>query len=59
MDCVAQRSSFGGRLGFGSSEPEHPVALAEVSLPAPRLRPPEAFAVICATDEFERAPAPV
>ena len=42
------------RLGFGSAEPEHPVPLSEVSLPAPRLEPPEALAGICATDDYER-----
>jgi alkyldihydroxyacetonephosphate synthase len=44
-----------GRLGIGSSEPEQPVPLAEVSLPAPRLRPPQALEEICATDDYERA----
>ncbi len=43
------------RLGFGSPEPEQPVALSEVSLPAPRLRPPESLAEICFTDRYERA----
>jgi len=44
-----------GRLGFGSAEPEEPVALSDVSLPAPRLRPPERLLEICATDDYERA----
>jgi alkyldihydroxyacetonephosphate synthase len=44
-----------GRLGFGSTEPEQPVAMAEISLPAPRLRPPESLRSICATDEYQRA----
>jgi alkyldihydroxyacetonephosphate synthase len=43
------------RLGFGSPEPEQPVPLAEISLPAPRLRPPESLAQICFTDPYERA----
>jgi alkyldihydroxyacetonephosphate synthase len=42
-------------LGFGSAEPESPVPLSEVVLPAPRLAPPAALAPICATDTYERA----
>jgi alkyldihydroxyacetonephosphate synthase len=42
-------------LGFGSAEPESPVPLSEVTLPAPRLAPPPALAPICATDTYERA----
>jgi alkyldihydroxyacetonephosphate synthase len=44
-----------GRLGFGSTDPERATALKEVSLPAPRLRPPPALEPICATDDYERA----
>jgi alkyldihydroxyacetonephosphate synthase len=43
------------RLGFGSSEPEQPVSLSDVSLPAPRLAPAPALAEFCATDTYERA----
>jgi alkyldihydroxyacetonephosphate synthase len=43
------------RLGFGSLEPEHPVALSEVSLPAPRLSPPRSLEPICSQDTYERA----
>ena len=43
------------RLGFGSTEPDHPVPLSEVSLPQPRLRPAAALAEICSTDPYERA----
>ena len=43
------------RLGFGSPEPERPVPLSAVSLPAPRLRAPESLAGICATDDHDRA----
>jgi alkyldihydroxyacetonephosphate synthase len=46
---------FVERLGFGSREPECPVPLSAVSLPSPRLRPPEALAPICSTDPYERA----
>jgi alkyldihydroxyacetonephosphate synthase len=44
-----------GRLGFGSSEVELPVPLDEVSLPAPRLRPPKALAPVCSVSDYERA----
>jgi alkyldihydroxyacetonephosphate synthase len=44
-----------GRLGFGSPEPESPVPLSEVSLPAPRLTPPESLVSICSTSDYERA----
>jgi alkyldihydroxyacetonephosphate synthase len=43
------------RLGFGSPEPEAPVPLSEVALPAPRLRPPESLSAFCAADDYERA----
>jgi alkyldihydroxyacetonephosphate synthase len=43
------------RLGFGSLDPEQPVALSDVALPAPRLRAPEPLASICATDDYTRA----
>ena len=43
------------RLGFGSPEPEEPVPLSELALPAPRLTAPPAVAGICATDGYERA----
>jgi alkyldihydroxyacetonephosphate synthase len=43
------------RLGFGSTEPELPVPLSNVSLPAPRLAPPAPLAGICASDDYERA----
>jgi alkyldihydroxyacetonephosphate synthase len=43
------------RLGFGSPSPDLPVALSEVTLPAPRLSPPARLAEICLTDDYERA----
>jgi alkyldihydroxyacetonephosphate synthase len=43
------------RLGFGNPEPEAPVPLSEVTLPAPRLRPPESLGPIFSTDAYERA----
>jgi alkyldihydroxyacetonephosphate synthase len=44
-----------GHLGFGSLQPERPVALSDISLRAPRLRPPAALDAICASDDHERA----
>jgi alkyldihydroxyacetonephosphate synthase len=44
-----------GRLGFGSPEPEVAVPLSEISLPEPRLTPPQSLRDICATDDYERA----
>src|SRR5438067_2998212 len=43
------------RLGFGSAEPEQAVSLSEVSLPPPRLEPPQHLREICFTDPYERA----
>ncbi len=42
------------RLGFGSAEPESPVALEQCRLPPPRLRAPERLAAICRADDYER-----
>jgi alkyldihydroxyacetonephosphate synthase len=44
-----------GRFGFGSTDPEAPVPLSELELPAPRLTPPRSLRDICATDDYERA----
>ncbi len=41
-------------LGFGEREPEAPVALAAIELPAPRLAPPPALATFCASDRDTR-----
>jgi len=43
------------RLGFGSTEPEEPVPLSEISLPPPRLTAPPTLAPICGADDYERA----
>jgi alkyldihydroxyacetonephosphate synthase len=43
------------RLGFGSLEPEQPVALHDVSLPPPRLRAPSSLEAICSADPYSRA----
>src|SRR5664279_2409254 len=42
-------------IGFGSTEPERPVPLSELSLPAPRLIPPASLARICSTETYDRA----
>jgi alkyldihydroxyacetonephosphate synthase len=42
-------------IGFGSTEPERPVPLSELSLPAPRLIPPASLAGICSTETYDRA----
>ena len=43
------------RLGFGSAEPDSPVALEHCRLSAPRLQPPDHLAAICRADDYERA----
>ena len=43
------------RLGFGSPEPEQPVALEDLTLPEPRLEPPASLSAICSADVYERA----
>jgi alkyldihydroxyacetonephosphate synthase len=54
-DQRAAAAVIAERLGFGSTEPEEPVPLDEVTLPAPRLEPPPRLAAICRTDTYERA----
>jgi alkyldihydroxyacetonephosphate synthase len=54
-DLRAAAALVSERLGFGSPEPELPVALSEVSLPRPRLRPPDELSSICTSDDHERA----
>jgi len=51
------RAATGGlaqHLGFGSPEPERPVPLDAIELPAPRLTPPPELAAICSTVRDER-----
>jgi alkyldihydroxyacetonephosphate synthase len=51
------RAAAGGlaqHLGFGSSEPEQPVPLDAIELPAPRIAPPAALAEICSSEHGER-----
>ena len=47
--------SLSEHLGFGSVEPELPVALGQVRLPAPSLSPPASLAGICSASDYERA----
>ncbi len=42
-------------LGFEPREVEAPVAIEDVSLPAPRLEPPGSLASICSSDTYDRA----
>ena len=51
----AAAAGFAEVLGFGSGEPERPVPLEEVSLPAPRLEPPSKLADVCSTEPYDRA----
>jgi alkyldihydroxyacetonephosphate synthase len=41
-----------GHLGFGSTEPESPVALSDCELPPPRLSPPDQLAAFCFADRY-------
>ncbi len=52
------RAAAGGlarHLGFGETEPERPVPLEAIELPAPRLAPPAELAAICSSDRHDRA----
>ena len=51
----AAAAGIAQHLGFGSPDPEEPVPLEDVELPAPRLTPPGALAGICSTDAHDRA----
>jgi alkyldihydroxyacetonephosphate synthase len=53
-DLTEAAAFITGRLGFGSTEPERPVSLAEITLPAPRLSPPRALQEICRSDTYDR-----
>jgi alkyldihydroxyacetonephosphate synthase len=55
-DEVRATAAFlSSHLGFGSTEPETPVALSELTLPRARLAAPARLAEICRTDDYERA----
>jgi alkyldihydroxyacetonephosphate synthase len=51
----ATAAFLASRLGFGSTEPEAPVPLGEVSLPPPRLSAPARLAEICTAADYDRA----
>ena len=55
QEQAAAAAFISDRLGFGSAQPEQPVPLTEVSLPAPRLTVPSALEEICTSDRYERA----
>jgi alkyldihydroxyacetonephosphate synthase len=42
-------------LGFEPLEPEEPVPIERVELPAPRLEPPASLAAFCSTERHDRA----
>ncbi len=48
-------AGIAAHLGFGSPDPERPVPLEDVALPAPRLEPPAGLAGCCRTDAHARA----
>jgi alkyldihydroxyacetonephosphate synthase len=55
-DEVRSTAAFlASQLGFGSTEPEAPVALAEVALPPPRLTVPARLAHVCTAGDHDRA----
>ena len=51
----AAAAFLAGHLGFGSTEPEQPVPLSEVTLPESRLPIPAHLREICTTSTYERA----
>ncbi|MEX2195198.1 MAG: FAD-binding oxidoreductase [Thermoleophilaceae bacterium] len=44
-----------GHLGFGGEDVEHPAALEDLDMPAPRLDPPASLAEICSSGTWDRA----
>jgi len=50
-------ATIAAHLGFGSTEPELPVALEDAALPASRLAPPRepALAALCSGERYDRA----
>ncbi len=55
-DEVRSTAAFlASHLGFGSTEPEQPVPVSELTLPEPRLAVPARLAQICAVDDHARA----
>ena len=55
-DEVRATAAFlASHLGYGSTEPEQPVALSEIQLPERRLRAPARLGGICTHDDHARA----
>jgi alkyldihydroxyacetonephosphate synthase len=50
----ATAAFLAGHLGFGDTAVRQPVPLDAVTLPRPRLRPPDGLASICTGDRYER-----
>lgn len=51
----AAAAFLAGHLGFGCADPDQPVALSEITLPPPRLRPPARLEGIFRADDYDRA----
>src|SRR5919201_5083366 len=54
-EVAAAAAAIAGHLGFGWGEPERPVPLEAVELPAPRIAPPASLAGICSSEPYDRA----
>jgi alkyldihydroxyacetonephosphate synthase len=54
-EVAAAAAQIAPALGFGSTEPEQPVAPEALQLPEPRLTPPPRLADICSTSAYDRA----
>jgi alkyldihydroxyacetonephosphate synthase len=55
-DEVRSTAAFlASHLGFGSTEPEAPVPLSQITLPPPRLTAPARLAGTCTSDDYDRA----
>ncbi|CAA9484549.1 MAG: Alkyldihydroxyacetonephosphate synthase [uncultured Solirubrobacteraceae bacterium] len=54
-EVAAAAQGLAAHLGFGSTEPEEPVALEDVELPAPRIAPPAGLERLFTADAYERA----
>ena len=48
-------AGISSHLGMEPLEPERPVGVEDLDLPAPRLAPPSSLAAICSSDTYERA----
>jgi len=54
-EVASAAQGLAAHLGFGSTDPEAPVPLEGVELPAPRIAPPAHLARLVSTDRHERA----